>query len=498
MDESLLRMQDIDLSFSGVPILRQARLEVVPGEIHALLGSNGAGKSSLMKILTGIYRRDAGRIFFRRNGELSPLEVSTPRQSQEVGISIVHQEFNLLDNLSVAENLYMVREPLGWFCNIDWRRLRQQSRELLQNIDLDIDPMEMVGNLTVGQKQMVEIAKSLSFKSRLLVMDEPTATLSAKETDILFGLLLKLRSDGMGIIYISHRLEEVFRIGDRATIMRDGCYINCLRTVDTTQNEIIRLMTGRVITGAGASQRAIAGEPVLEVRNYSNDHLKKVDFALGKGEIIGLFGLVGAGRTELARAVFGIDRIETGGELFLHGKRARIHSPGEGVKNGMGLVPEDRKKYGAVMGMSVRHNLILAKLKEMSAILFRSKTEKRVIDEYIRKLDIKLADVAQPLSELSGGNQQKVIMAKWLALRPDILILDEPTRGIDVGAKDEIYKIMREYAAMGVSILMISSELPEIMGISDRVMVMREGRVTLKKPIRDTDSQEILAAAIGG
>lgn len=499
MDVRLLTMEDITKAFSGVTVLNRVHLDINVGEVHALVGENGAGKSTLMKILTGVYPKDSGRIMLRDDGgNLSRVEITAPRQAQHLGISIVFQEFNLLDNLSIGENIFIGREPLlRSKCGIDWKKLWENSKKALKEVGLELDPKIKVEKLSVAQKQMVEIAKALSFKSKLIVMDEPTATLTDRETEILFKLIDQLKEKGISIIYISHRMEEIFKITDRITVLRDGTFIGTLNTRETDKDRIISMMVGREFK-SNRTQSSTAGaakKTILEVRNLSNRKLRNVSFRLNSGEILGFYGLVGAGRTEMARALFGIDKIDSG-EVILDDEKLNIKSPKDAIGKGFGFVPEDRKLQGLVLGLSIKNNITLALLRFISSILMDD-NEERITERYIHDLMINTSSTKQLAMNLSGGNQQKVVIAKWLAVGPRILILDEPTRGIDVGAKAEIHNLIRKLAAEGKSIIMISSELPEILNVSDRIIAMHEGAITLDTDNDKLDSENILRAAVG-
>lgn len=499
MNKPLLLMEEISKSFSSVTVLNNVHLDINEAEVHALVGENGAGKSTLMKILTGIHQKDKGSIFLSdESGNLKQIEINSPRQAQSLGISMVFQELNLLDNLSIAENIYLGREPLRAKL-INWGKLMENASKAIKEVALNVDPRTKVGELSLAQKQTVEIAKCLSFKSKLIILDEPTTSLTDKETIILFNLINNLKSKGVSVIYISHRMEEIFKISDRVTVFRDGKYVKTLQTENTNRDEIVKLMVGRQlkIQRDSTVQRNEECVVCLKVNNLNTRKLlKDINFELRKGEILGFFGLVGAGRTELARALFGIDKIDSG-ELFLHGRKVRIKTPIDAIKNDIGLVPEDRKQMGLILGLDIKRNMVLAKLKSLRFILCRSTIENEITEKFIKQLSISTRGPKQLAKELSGGNQQKIVIAKWLALSPKILILDEPTRGIDVGAKAEIYDLMRELAKQGMSIIMISSELPEILNVSDRVLVMHEGCITLDAPIYTMDQEKIMHAAVG-
>lgn len=485
----LLKMEGISKAFPGVQALSNVLFELKEGEVHALLGENGAGKSTLMKILTGIYQKDTGTIVYRGK----ELVVTDTKHAQSLGISIIHQELNLAPDLTVAQNIFLSREPKKAFnLLLDEKELNTIALKLFDQLNILLDPRELVGNLSVAKQQMVEIAKALSFNSKVLIMDEPTAALTDAEIESLFKIINKLRQEGVGIIYISHRMEELKKIADRATIMRDGTYVNTVEMKETTIEQIIAMMVGRQIYQNQKPEiRARSQEKVLEVKNLTRGSvIKDVSFDLHKGEILGFAGLMGAGRTEVARAVFGADAFDTG-EIKINGKKVNIKSPSDAVQNGIGYLSEDRKQFGLMLEMDVNANVAIATMKEFNQIgwLQTSKIQEQS-EEMVESLKIKTPSVHQLVKNLSGGNQQKVVIGKWLTRDSEILIFDEPTRGIDIGAKDEIYKLLNELSAQGKSIIMISSELPEILRMSHRVIVMCEGRITGELVNDETISQE--------
>lgn len=476
--EPLLKMENISKSFPGVKALSNVQLDLHNGEVLALVGENGAGKSTLMKILTGIHQKDEGTITLQGN----EINVTSPKQAQELGISIIHQELNLMKDLSIAENIFIGREPKGALnLLVNDKQLNKQAKELFEKLNLDLDPKTKVQDLTVAKQQMVEIAKALSFNSKIFIMDEPTTALTETEIETLFEIINNLRAKGVGIIYISHRMDELKRISDRITVMRDGTYVDTLTTTETEMSKVIQLMVGRhVYIESKPNITEGQKETVLQVNNISTKTLlKDVSFELKKGEILGFAGLMGAGRTEVARVLFGADPT-TKGTITLHGNQVKIKSPADAVKQGIGYLSEDRKQFGLLVNMDVKSNIALATIKEyQSNSLFVSGSKiKETAIKYVEQLKIKTPSVDQEIRLLSGGNQQKVVIAKWLRRDCDILIFDEPTRGIDVGAKGEIYKLLDELAASGKSIIMISSELPEILRMSHRIVVMSEGKIT--------------------
>jgi ribose transport system ATP-binding protein len=476
--EILLRMEGIYKSFPGVQALSNAQFELRHGEVHALVGENGAGKSTLMKILGGIYHKDAGHIYL----EGQEVEIPDPRTAQHLGISIVHQELNLMPHLTVAQNIFIGREPRAALPFVmDDKTTNQKTERLFEMLNLRLDPNTKVADLTVAKQQMVEIAKALSFNAKILVMDEPTAALTDAEIEELFTVIRQLRDNRVGIIHISHRLEELKQISDRVTVMRDGKYIDTLLTQEAPIGKIISLMVGRTIyDSAPELPQSPNQEVVLEVRNLNRGRaLRDVSFNLKKGEILGFAGLIGAGRTEVARAIFGADAYDSG-EIYVKGQNIHIKSPGDAVSHGIGYLSEDRKRYGLTLGMDVKDNVAMAAMKKFLRWLGWMDFKKTVLrgQEVVKALNIKTPSLEQKVQFLSGGNQQKVVIGKWLTADTDILIFDEPTRGIDVGAKSEIYKLLNDLAYQGKSIIMISSELPEILRMSHRVVVMCEGRVT--------------------
>jgi ribose transport system ATP-binding protein len=478
MADILVSMEGIEKSFPGVHALNQCRFQLRAGEVHALLGENGAGKSTMMKVLAGIYAPDAGRILYKGK----EVTIAGPRAAQALGISMIHQELNLMPHLTLAQNVFIGREPRrGVRFWLNEGALNAQTEQLFQSMHLNLDPSTKVADLTVAKQQMVEIAKALSYHSEVLIMDEPTAALTETEIDELFRMINQLRARGVGIVYISHRLEEIKRICNRITIMRDGHYINTVDAQDVSIDQIISMMVGRTIyESAPEVPDRPNQETVLAVKGLNRAGvLKDINFTLKKGEILGFAGLMGAGRTEVARAVFGADRIDTG-EIYVQGRCAQIKTPRDAVRYGIGYLSEDRKRYGLALGMDVESNVVLAAFKKFLGRLGwvnRGKT-RRTAQQYVETLAIKTPTIQQRVRNLSGGNQQKVVIGKWLTADTDILIFDEPTRGIDVGAKSEIYKLLNDLAHQGKSIIMISSELPEVLRMSHRIIVMCEGRIT--------------------
>lgn len=493
MGDVILTMKGIDKSFPGVHALDHVDLEVRKGEVHALMGENGAGKSTLMKVLTGIYMKDSGTITY----EGKEVEFHNTREAQEAGIVIVHQELNMLGHLTVAQNIFIGREFKKGI-SIDDKKMNEEAAKLFKRLNIDIDPTETMSNLTVGKQQMCEIAKAISHQAKVIVFDEPSAALTEAEIEELFKIIRDLREQQLGIIYISHRMDEIKVITDRVTVMRDGTYVGTLITKDCTKNDIINMMVGRVIYEDPKTHSMVPkGSPVVLKVSHLNagKMVQDVSFELHKGEILGFSGLMGAGRTETARAIFGADPKESG-EIWVNGKAVTINTPEDAVKHGIGYLSEDRKRYGIVVQKSVAENTTMASLKQfLNGIFINKKKEEKVAQEYVDSLATKTPGVDQLVVNLSGGNQQKVVIAKWLAKDCDILIFDEPTRGIDVGAKNEIYKLMNKLASEGKAIIMISSEMTEILRMSDRVIVMCEGKITGEIDIAEATQENIMNLA---
>ena len=490
MGDVILTMKGIHKSFPGVHALKGVDLEIRKGEVLALMGENGAGKSTLMKVLTGIYSKDEGTITY----EGRDVEITTPKQAQDMGISIVHQELNMMQHLTVAQNIFIGRESQkGMF--IDDKKMNEEAKRLFKLLNVDIEPDEIMVNLTVGKQQMCEIAKAISREAKIMIFDEPTAALTDAEIEELFKVIRDLRDKQIGIVYISHRMDEIKVITDRVTVMRDGEYVGTLITKDCTKQDIINMMVGRAIYEEPKTKSCVPEDApvVLEVRDLcSGDLVKNVSFQLRKGEILGFAGLMGAGRTETARAIFGADRM-TSGEILLNGKKIDIRSPKDAVENGIGYLSEDRKRFGLILDKSITSNSTMAVLDWfVRGGLIDKKKEAQKAEEYVKTLKTKTPSVDALVGSLSGGNQQKVVIAKWLIRDCQVLIFDEPTRGIDVGAKSEIYHLMKELADSGKSIIMISSELPEILRMSDRVIVMCEGRKTGEIGIEEASQEKIM------
>ncbi len=493
MGEVILTMKGIDKSFPGVHALDHVDFELRRGEVHALMGENGAGKSTLMKVLTGIYTKDSGTITY----EGREVEFHNTHDAQEAGIVIVHQELNMVGDLTVAQNIFIGREFKKGFM-IDDRKMIQESKKLFDELHIDIDPKAKMSDLTVGKQQMCEIAKAISHQAKVIIFDEPSAALTEKEIEDLFAIIRDLRKQNLGIIYISHRMDEIKVITDRVTVMRDGTYVGTLITEECTKEDIINMMVGRVIYEDPKTHSMVSADApvVLKVEHLNAGKMvQDVSFELRKGEILGFSGLMGAGRTETARALFGADP-KTSGDIYVNGQKVTINSPEDAVKNGIGYLSEDRKRYGIVVQKTITENSTLATLSEyMSGLFINKGAEKKVTERYIKELDTKTPGADQLVVNLSGGNQQKVVIAKWLVRNCDILIFDEPTRGIDVGAKNEIYKLMNRLASEGKSIIMISSEMTEILRMSDRIIVMCEGKKTGEIAIEEATQEAIMDKA---
>ena len=488
-------MRDISKAFAGVRALDHCRFELMPGEVHALMGENGAGKSTLMKVLAAVYTRDAGEVFV----DGRPVEPRSPREAQALGIGIIHQELNLMRHLTAAQNIFIGREPHRRLrLLLDEDALNANAQRIFERLNLALDPRTPVGELTVAKQQMVEIAKALSFDSRVLIMDEPTAALNDREIAELFRLIGQLKQHGVGIVYISHKMDELKRISDRVTVMRDGRTIGTMPTAGTPVETVISMMVGRTLEAMAPRQPASAPREVaLSVQGLrQRGVLKDVSFEVRRGEIVGLAGLMGAGRTELARAVFGADPIDAG-EVRVHGEKVTIRSPKDAVRHGIGYLSEDRKLCGLATGLAVEANITLTSVERFVSfgLFLDERAMRRAAADYVERLAIKTPSIDQRVALLSGGNQQKIVIAKWLLRDCDILFFDEPTRGIDVGAKAEIYKLLDALAEQGRAIVMISSELPEILRMSHRVLVMCEGRLTGELPASQATQEKIMQLA---
>ena len=493
----VLEMRGITKRFHGVPALQNVNLTIYPGEVHALMGENGAGKSTLMKILAGAYIADEGEILI--NGQ--PARITNPAEARQAGITLIYQELNVAPNLTVAENMFMGSElSRGQF--LDREGMYREAERVLKTLGANFAPEDIVSSLAIAEQQQVEIARALKDKSRILVMDEPTAALSDRETERLFEVIRQLRNDGIAIIYISHRMEEVYALANRVSVLRDGQYIGSLTRDQLSPDRLVQMMVGRQMQDFYEHQRQTnPGAVVLEVRNLSDGRkVQPSNLVLRAGEIVGLAGLVGAGRTELSRLIFGADP-KVSGEIFLNGKRLDIRSPGDALAAGIGYVPEDRKDQGLFLEMSARKNIALNTLQEDAKVgVVNWKAINTIATAAVENFNIRLANLEIRAVDLSGGNQQKLLLARWIAIKPRVLLLDEPTRGVDIGAKSEIYRIISDLALQGVAILMVSSELPEVVGLSDRVLVMREGKLVGElggATGREITQENIMAYATG-
>lgn len=491
--KALLSLTGIEKSFPGVKALDGAQLNVFPGQVMALMGENGAGKSTMMKVMTGIYQADSGQITL--NGE--PVTFNGPRQSQAAGISIIHQELNLIDNLSIAENIFLGREPQKALGFIDWSKMFDDADALLARLNVQRSSREKMGHLPLGEQQMVEIAKALSFDSNIIVMDEPTDALTERETESLFKVICELRQEGVGIVYISHRLQEIFTICDRVTVMRDGQFVAESATSDLSEESLIELMVGRKLQDLYPRVDHQSGQVSMKVRNLSGKGINDISFDLHEGEILGFNGLMGAGRSELMRVLFG-DVKRTSGVVELYGEPINPAHPSEGIKAGIAYISEDRKGDGLVLGMSVKQNMSLSSLTALSYMGAINAEKEHAQATYFKDaFNVKTPSLDQPIGKLSGGNQQKAAIAKGLMAKPKVLILDEPTRGVDVGAKKEIYQLINQFKQAGMSIILVSSDMPEVMGMSDRIMVMKGGCISGEFDATNVTQEQLLAAAIG-
>ncbi|MGY0374266.1 sugar ABC transporter ATP-binding protein [Clostridium sp. JNZ J1-5] len=495
--DKILELVDIKKEFPGAKALDGVSINLIPGEIHALVGENGAGKSTLMKILSGIYKPTSGKIFF----EGKEIILNNTKEAQELGITIIHQEFSLIPYLNAVDNIFLGREIRKSNGLLDRKLMKEKAQELLKRIDVDIDLDKTVEELSVAEQQFIEIAKAISVNSKLLILDEPTATLTEGEVKHLFNLMKTLKKNEVTMIFISHHIDEIFQIADRVSVLRDGKWIGTESIDKVTEDSIIHMMVGRELKDTFPKRVCSEGdkEVILEVKNLRNSKVKGVSFKLYRGEILGISGLVGSGRTEVVRALIGADKVEEK-EVYIKGKKVSIRTPNEALQFGIALIPEDRKTQGLVLEASIKNNISLSGLKKIInkyRFINRGK-EINIVDEYVESLDIKTSSIERLVKNLSGGNQQKVVIAKCLNTECEILIFDEPTRGIDVGAKAEIYKLMRQLVNKGISIIMISSELPEILGMSDRILVMRKGEITGEINPKEANQERIMYYATGG
>ena len=490
-----LEIEHVSKAFPGVQAVDDVSLAAFPAEILGLVGENGAGKTTLMNILTGAVQPDSGRILL--DGQ--PVSIESPSQALELGVTIIHQELALIPQLTVGQNIYLGREPrTRWRVFVDWTTLYRSAREELDRLGLAIPVHAVAGDLPLAQQQLVEIAKALSYQARLIVLDEPTSALTERETEILFGLMRSLKAKGVTLIYISHRLEEVFAITDRISVMRDGQLVGVAPTAGLTTEQVVKMMVGRELREFYPRTGEDGGEVLLRARGLRRGkRLNGVDLDLHRGEILGVAGLVGSGRTDLARALFGADSLEEG-EIWLDGRKVAINAPRDAIRSGIGFVPEDRKSQGIFLGQSLRTNVSVSSLDRFSKMgILNHRGIARLAKKMVENLDLHTTGIDQRAGNLSGGNQQKTVIARWLSINPRVLILDEPTRGVDVGAKAEIYALMSDLARQGVGILMISSELPEVLGVSDRILVMREGRIVAEFDRERASQDAIMKAATG-
>jgi rhamnose transport system ATP-binding protein len=500
MNKAILELDDISMHFPGIKALDGVKFAVRPGEIHALIGENGAGKSTLVKVMTGVYRPTTGKILL--DGE--EVEFKSPQEAQKRGIAVIHQETSMFGDLSVAENIFIGHAPHHAIAGklpirpISWIEMRQRATSLLDRLGLKLDPRTLVKDLSTAERHLVEIAKALSREARVLIMDEPTSALTIRETEELFVLVRRLKTEGVAIVFISHKFEELFEIADYYTVLRDGRYIGEGSMKGADENELVKMMVGRSVNQLFPKTEAKIGGVALTARKLTRTGIfKAISFEVRKGEILGFFGLVGAGRSEVMRALIGVDPLDAG-EISIDGKNLRFHSPGEAMKRGIVYVPEDRQRQGAVLAMSISQNITLPQVDELStAGWLNEKKERAVALDYAKRLEVKAAGIDYDVQTLSGGNQQKVVLAKWLASKPSILILDEPTKGIDVATKAAVHAIVSGLAAEGLAVIMVSSELPEIMGMTDRVVVMHEGVVSEVIERKDYKEEDIMKAAMG-
>jgi rhamnose transport system ATP-binding protein len=492
MSENILELKDITKRFAGVEVLHSVSFTLRPGEVHALLGENGAGKSTLIKVITGVYQSDGGEIYL--NG--APVHFADPSESRQAGIAAIYQELSLFPDLDVAENIFVGRQPTGAAGRIDWRKLYSSAGELLKSLGVHLDLKAKARSLSIAQKQMVEIARALSIDARILIMDEPTSSLTLNEVGDLFQLVRRLREDGTAIIFISHRLEELFEIADRVTVLRDGNYIATRQVNEVNRDELIRLMVGRTVSSLYPKADVPAGKVLLKVEKLTQAGVfEDISFELRAGEILGMAGLVGAGRTDVARAIFGVEP-PTGGRIEIDGREVHIHSPQQAIDLGLAYIPEDRQLHGLIPPMNIIANISLPMLSSYARRgWLQDKAERTAAFSSARQMEVRANNIWQKARELSGGNQQKIVLAKWLATNPRILIMDEPTRGIDVGTKAAVHALMSKLAGEGMAILMISSELPEVIGMSDRILVMHEGHMTGHFTRAEATQELIISAA---
>lgn len=494
MNDILLQLTDIHKSFPGVKALAGVNLTVRAGRVMALIGENGAGKSTLMKVLTGIYKKDAGEIIYLGQS----VNFNKPKASQEAGIGIIHQELNLIPQLTIGENIFLGREFVNKLGCIDWKKTYEEADKLLTELHLSYDSRRLISDLSIGEQQMVEIAKVLSFHSKVIIMDEPTDALTDTETASLFEVINKLKKQNCGVVYISHRLKEIFDICDDVTVLRDGQFVGEKPVNELDEDTLIEMMVGRKLQEQYPRIKRELGEITLEVKNLSGLGVNDVSFKLHEGEILGISGLMGSGRTELMKMIYGANPAKSG-EIVLNGNKIKTRSPHDGLMNGIVYISEDRKKDGLILGMSVKDNMSLNALSYFVNQFkqLRLNDEKQTVDDFVGLFNIKTPSIHQIIGFLSGGNQQKVAIAKGLMTRPKVLILDEPTRGVDVGAKKEIYQLINQFKQQGLSVILVSSDMPEVLGMSDRILVMYEGKLTGHFAISDATQEKLMAAAVG-
>ncbi|MPM64955.1 Ribose import ATP-binding protein RbsA [bioreactor metagenome] len=491
MKAPILKMTNIVKEFPGVKALDGVNLELYEGTVMALMGENGAGKSTLMKILSGVYKKDGGKIFYKGIEE----DIKGPKDATEKGIAIIHQELNLLPDLSIGENIFLGREPKKGF-RIDFTKLHEESDKLLKKLNVNTSSKELVKSLSIGQQQMIEIAKALSLDAKIIIMDEPTDALTDKETESLFKVINELKEEGKSIVYISHRLKEIFEICDSITVLRDGKYVGKEKIENLDEDKMIEMMVGRKLTDQFPRLDVKMGENILKVENLNNEYVKDINFEVKAGEILGISGLMGAGRTELAKTIYGHIR-KTSGNIIVKGKKVEAKSCKDGLKHRIAYVSEDRKGDGLILDLSVKENMTISSLDRISSLFkINKKQEDERVKSYIERIRIKTPSQDQLIRNLSGGNQQKIAIAKALMTHPDVLILDEPTRGVDVGAKKEIYDLINEFKSQGKAVIMISSEMPEILGLSDRILVLSHGMITGEFDIKDATQEAILKCAV--
>lgn len=489
---SLLDMKQIIKSFNGVEVLHGIDFSLRAGTVHALMGENGAGKSTLMKVLAGVHKCDDGEIWLKGK----KTEIQSPRHAQELGIAMIHQELSPVPEMTVAENIFLGREPRkGLF--VDYKKMYADTEKLLGEMKVRVSPRAKIGRLKVADQQLIEISKAISLNADIIVMDEPTSAITDQEVEILFKTIADLKKKGTGIIYISHKMDEIFRIADDITVLRDGTYVNSWEAKDIDNNTLIKNMVGRELNEIFPKIKVPAKDVVMEIRHFTKkNQFEDISFLVREGEILGIAGLIGAGRTELMNAIFGLEKPDSG-EVFFEGKKVEIRRPSDAIRHGIAYVTEDRKNEGLVLEMGVGQNITIASMKTLSSGLFiKRQEEKKTIDDQIRALRIKVHSPKQLVGKLSGGNQQKVVLAKWMMKNPKLLILDEPTRGIDIGAKSEIYKLMGEFVEKGNSIIMISSEMPEAMGMSDRILVLSNGRLSGELSREEFAQEDIMKMAV--